>query len=208
MTIGGIGPEDVGPPGAARGGSAPRPAECRPAFPLPRMQWSLTALEPHAMSVAGVRRQAREAIADWGADDLEWALSQLLTEVASNAVLHAGTPFDVCVSYDPASGSGRLRCEVTDASGRPPRRRRYSRDSATGRGLNLLDELAARWGVDLVSGGKTVWFELEVDTSEQSAPDLDVLLEGQPGGGRDHSRVADHGGPGPIQGCAGRRRAA
>ena len=33
--------------------------------------------------------------------------------------------------------------------------------SVSGRGLQLVDELASRWGVDLDTDRKTVWFELD-----------------------------------------------
>jgi hypothetical protein len=32
-----------------------------------------------------------------------------------------------------------------------------------GRGVLLVDALATRWGVDQRAGGKTVWFELDLD---------------------------------------------
>ncbi len=41
----------------------------------------------------------------------------------------------------------------------------YGADAATGRGLTLFDTLASEWGVQLVAGGKIVWFELPVDYS-------------------------------------------
>jgi hypothetical protein len=41
-----------------------------------------------------------------------------------------------------------------------PTLRRYERSAATGRGLQLVERLASRWGVDVDDGSKTVWFEL------------------------------------------------
>jgi hypothetical protein len=35
-------------------------------------------------------------------------------------------------------------------------------DDEGGRGLQLVNTLAQRWGADLLSHGKSVWFELRV----------------------------------------------
>lgn len=130
-------------------------------------------LPPDVRSVASARRAARQALADWDADAFEWALSQLLTEVATNAVIHAATSFQVSIALD----GDRLRCEVRDGSPRVPRRRRYSADATTGRGLSLIDQLAASWGVTVLAGGKTVWFELADSGSGGGLEaDLDAFL--------------------------------
>ena len=80
-------------------------------------------------TVAEARRWARAVLTAWDADDLEWELSQLLTEVVTNAVLHAGTTLRVVLEQDGASG--RLRCEVTDGSPARPRVRRHSTEATT-----------------------------------------------------------------------------
>jgi hypothetical protein len=35
--------------------------------------------------------------------------------------------------------------------------------SVSGRGLQLVDELASRWGIERDTDHKTVWFELDAD---------------------------------------------
>jgi anti-sigma regulatory factor (Ser/Thr protein kinase) len=135
-------------------------------------------------TVAEARRWARGVLAAWDADDLEWELSQLLTEVVTNAVLHAGTTLRVVLQQDAASE--RLRCEVTDGSPVRPRMRRHSAEATTGRGLQLLESVASSWGVQPASGGKTVWFELDGEDGGRGglpgAEDLDALLEELAGG--------------------------
>jgi anti-sigma regulatory factor (Ser/Thr protein kinase) len=130
-------------------------------------------------SVGEARRWARAVLTAWHADDAEWELSQLLTEVVTNAVLHAGTALRVVLEQD--ATSGRLRCEVTDGSPARPRVRRHSAEATTGRGLQLLESVATSWGVQTVSGGKTVWFELDGDGGDRGglpgAEDLAALLE-------------------------------
>lgn len=115
--------------------------------------------EGRTATVAEARRWARGVLAAWDADALEWELSQLLTEVVTNAVLHAGTPVRVVLEQDVPSGP--VRCEVSDDSPVRPRRRRHGTEATTGRGLQLLDSVATAWGVEPLTAGKTVWFEVD-----------------------------------------------
>lgn len=81
----------------------------------------------------------------------------LASEVVTNALVHAGASATVRVSATPVS----IRVEVDDCSERRPRLTPADLDATGGRGLNLLELLAARWGVQPAAGGKTVWFEAE-----------------------------------------------
>ena len=53
-----------------------------------------------------------------------------------------------------------LRVEVEDGSTVMPARRHYAATAGTGRGLQLVRDLADRWGASERPGGKVVWFEL------------------------------------------------
>ncbi|MEO7371135.1 MAG: ATP-binding protein [Ilumatobacteraceae bacterium] len=79
-----------------------------------------------------------------------------LSEVVTNAVLHAGPPIVVEGGLIDKS----VRVEVTDGSPDAPVQRQPGRLSPTGRGLNLLDSLTSSWGVEVTGNGKTVWFEI------------------------------------------------
>ncbi|WP_440580952.1 ATP-binding protein [Streptomyces sp. PT19] len=85
-------------------------------------------------------------------------------ELMANAVIHGCRhqtvkAFTVKVTHS----NGRLRTEVQDPSGRRPFQRPPSDEREGGRGLLLVDALAANWGVQPdPSGGKTVWMELDV----------------------------------------------
>ena len=59
-----------------------------------------------------------------------------------------------------------VRVEVRDESAALPLIREVSPVTATGRGLHLVEKFASRWGVDAADDGqgKTVWFEIDVDT--------------------------------------------
>jgi anti-sigma regulatory factor (Ser/Thr protein kinase) len=124
-------------------------------------RWAVLVLEPETASVARARRWARQVLAGWHADEQEWTLSQLLTEVVTNAVLHADTRFRV--RLERGAHTDALRCEVTDTSAVRPRRRQHSHEATTGRGLQMVADLSRRWGVVSVDGGKTVWFEVDPD---------------------------------------------
>lgn len=81
----------------------------------------------------------------------------LLSEVVTNAVLHARTGGAVTAA---ATDDG-VRVEVSDGSTSRPVRRPFTEMSPTGRGLHLLDRLATSWGIDdVAAGGKVVWFEV------------------------------------------------
>jgi anti-sigma regulatory factor (Ser/Thr protein kinase) len=79
-----------------------------------------------------------------------------LSEVVTNAVLHAGPPIVV----EGGVVDEKVRVEVSDGSPASPLKRQPGRLSPTGRGLNLLDQLTSDWGVEVTGQGKTVWFEI------------------------------------------------
>lgn len=87
-----------------------------------------------------------------------WAdeVTLLVSELASNAVRHADTPFSVTISCD----GSLVRVEVSDGSPELPVPQVPPAEAITGRGLLIVDALAGRWGVESTPTGKTVWFEL------------------------------------------------
>ncbi|MFF5716357.1 hypothetical protein [Streptomyces buecherae] len=73
----------------------------------------------------------------------------------------------------PATGVGppavaMVRVEVADASACPPRPRCADDDDTNGRGLELVDGLADRWGWQPEGNGKSIW--CEVDRQGATAP--------------------------------------
>jgi anti-sigma regulatory factor (Ser/Thr protein kinase) len=90
----------------------------------------------------------------------------LVSELATNAVLHARTDFLVRVHV-----TDRLvRVEVQDANERPPLIGHTPAEATSGRGLHLVQSLASTWGVEGRADGKIVWFELpsEADDRERA----------------------------------------
>jgi serine/threonine-protein kinase RsbW len=95
----------------------------------------------------------------------------LVSEVTTNALRHtaSGTAEgEFRVSYE--LGEDRLRVEVYDAGSRTtPQRRAHDLEAPGGRGLELLDALASRWGTLGGPEGRVVWFELDLGASPSRA---------------------------------------
>ena len=80
----------------------------------------------------------------------------LTSELVTNAVLHATGPLRVSVE----GGDGHVRVTVQDGTIVVPRVLDPDPESTSGRGMQLVDVLAARWGAETTTTGKSVWFEL------------------------------------------------
>jgi anti-sigma regulatory factor (Ser/Thr protein kinase) len=118
---------------------------------------SRTTLSPEAGSAAVARAFVTETLLAWGAERVLEAATLLTSELVTNAVLYAGSEIVLVVRQ---SGR-RIRVEVQDASPKVPVRRFPTEESVSGRGLALVEALAAAWGVDPVPhDGKRVWFEV------------------------------------------------
>jgi len=85
-----------------------------------------------------------------------------VSELATNAVQHAGTGFEVVV--DTAS---TLRITVMDDSARLPQLGWVEPWAERGRGVALVDATADRWGIvrDTHTEGKAVWWEVDLPTA-------------------------------------------
>ena len=151
-------------------------------------------LDAETESVRHARRFVAEALDDL--DDGRASDAALLTsELATNAVIHARSAYVVTVRR---GDDDRVRVEVSDSSAVVARRNRYSATSGTGRGLAMVEDVAAAWGVVEADGGdgKVVWFELapsggversgaEATSAEDDEPDLDALIADLGGGWED-----------------------
>jgi len=87
-------------------------------------------------------------------------IAMLLTsELAGNAVLHGRGEFELTI----LTSVDILRIEVKDSSATLPELRQPELYDASGRGLHIVDALAARWGTQPDAGAKVVWFELSLE---------------------------------------------
>jgi anti-sigma regulatory factor (Ser/Thr protein kinase) len=115
-------------------------------------------LPPTPVSVRAARGSVTSVLEQWQLADVADTAALLVSELATNVLLHAHTDFEVRTERR----DGRVRVTVVDASPRRPSRRRYGLDAGTGRGLGLVATLSSSWGVDDVEAPwcKAVWFEL------------------------------------------------
>ncbi|HET9901640.1 MAG TPA: ATP-binding protein [Actinomycetes bacterium] len=121
------------------------------------MSASQSATFPAAPTSARAARDfLRTVLPDLASDVIDVVLL-LVTELVTNAVVHAQTSVRVCVEI---SGS-RVRIDVQDEATIMPGRRPVSVESLGGRGLLLVEGLADRWGYEPHPWGKTVWFEID-----------------------------------------------
>ncbi len=116
-------------------------------------------LPPELTSAAVARRFLRQVLADWSLTDMEDAATLAVSELVTNALVHARTGAVLHL----LQRHGRLRVSVSDQAGDVPTRPRDADDEATnGRGLTLVAAVASRWGTDQqADGGKTVWLEID-----------------------------------------------
>ncbi|NBM15012.1 ATP-binding protein [Streptomyces sp. GC420] len=98
------------------------------------------------------------------------SVTLVVAELASNAVLHGlvpGRDFTLRLTHD--DERCLIRIEVSDTHPALPVRLEATDEEDRGRGLLLVDALAARWGVTDRNGpGKTVWAECALPRSGES----------------------------------------
>jgi len=88
-------------------------------------------------------------------DDLQLVVSELTT----NAMLHAQTPFTVSLRAFDAT----LRLEVVDGSNDDPTQVAATHLDTRGRGVTIVEALSRDWGaLSRATGGKSVWAEFDI----------------------------------------------
>jgi anti-sigma regulatory factor (Ser/Thr protein kinase) len=113
-------------------------------------------LEADPRRVADARRFAERTMAAWGLTDIGHTVALLVSELMTNAILHAHSEVVLTLHHD----LDEVRVEVFDTSPLPPRLRHFRPDAGTGRGIRLLETLASAWGIRRTPEGKCVWFTL------------------------------------------------
>ena len=137
--------------------------------PAPTDDGTLTArfvLDDDPRAAPTARRFLREFLRRADVPDDVAATAELcLSELVTNAIVHAGGRSELRATIDTA-----LTVSVRDHGGHAP-------DAAPdddpdplrvhGRGLQLVEALADRWGSERDALGTSVWFSLELDTERQ-----------------------------------------
>ncbi len=133
-------------------------------------------------AVASARRFVRQTLVEWGADDAIDDAVLLTSELATNAVIHARTPFEVicraigaCVQVEVVDGD-TTRVLPAPGKGDDP-------DRVSGRGLLMPIVLAVEWGVSYGAASKTVWFRLCTRAEPAAAESIPGVELMRPAGG-------------------------
>ena len=130
-------------------------------------QQATTVLEDDPRAAGTARRFLRRELADWGVDDDLAESAQLcLSELVTNAIMHAGGECDLTVTLEDEV----LTVAVRDWGGatqtsdvRPVEE--LDPLQVHGRGLMLVEAVADRWGAEGDALGITAWFALDLDGS-------------------------------------------
>ncbi|MEU5026461.1 SpoIIE family protein phosphatase [Streptomyces milbemycinicus] len=161
------------------------------AVPAARIAAARTSLPGNPLAASAARRFARTALADWTSldfpavgripDQVADEVVLLVSELVTNAVVHAGTAVEVSCALDVLTGDGQVPSVVVEVTDHHPTRflRGEPPDEgeapvSAGHGLRLVAELAECWGTAYRRDSKTVWFQLPVTAVEA------VALPGQP----------------------------
>lgn len=116
-------------------------------------------------SVHAARTFVRIALGVWGAADVVEPATLLTSEIVTNAILHAGTAYEVAIELDGPD----LLIEVADGSAETPALVEPAVLAECGRGLMLVDGLAERWGAQFEGSHKKVWFRLRSTPTDSAA---------------------------------------
>jgi CheY-like chemotaxis protein/anti-sigma regulatory factor (Ser/Thr protein kinase) len=112
--------------------------------------------EGDVSTVPMAREFVRRWLHEWGAGQLFDEASLVVTELAANAVLHAGSPYEVRLSHT----DGVVRIEVADGDPGTPEPQPFSESAESGRGIVLVSAISASWGIEDQPRGKVTWAEL------------------------------------------------
>ncbi|HXZ65448.1 MAG TPA: ATP-binding protein, partial [Streptosporangiaceae bacterium] len=115
------------------------------------------ALPSELTSASRARSVIRRPLRRWGLTDLLPTAELLVSELVTNAVRYAQGKIGLRLVLE-----NGLVCEVLDDSAALPRLRHPDDSDERGRGLQVVSQLAQRWGARRAASGKVVWCELAV----------------------------------------------
>ncbi|MFS0694219.1 SpoIIE family protein phosphatase [Streptomyces nitrosporeus] len=126
----------------------------------PRRRSAMTIAQAEPERIAAARQQLRGLLHDWADGEQVDSAELMISEMATNVLVHTDGDALVLAEVSGARGERRLRVEVADSSDELPHKRRPGEMASSGRGLVLMEMLADSWGVDPRGEGKCIWFEL------------------------------------------------
>jgi anti-sigma regulatory factor (Ser/Thr protein kinase) len=124
--------------------------------------------DPDVVAAADVRHRVEELLTVWGIRNGFDAIRLLVSELVVNVVRHVRRAGWVVIERQPDG----VRVEVHDGSSAVPELRFPTADVEEGRGLQIVQSLADRWGVEYAGFRKCVWFEIAdpVSTPRATSP--------------------------------------
>jgi anti-sigma regulatory factor (Ser/Thr protein kinase) len=115
-------------------------------------------LPPRLASVPAARHLLLELLRVWEVPHDREDAALLVTELVANVVDHVGGEAVLTVGL--TLSEDWLRVSVADGSAVRPVIRELDSGNPRGRGLQMVQRIASRWGAEDHDGGKRVWFEL------------------------------------------------
>ena len=100
-----------------------------------------------------------ESLQRWHLDNMIEAASLVVSEVVTNAVIHAQSDAELVLERTPTA----LRISVTDRGSGLVRQPGMS-GSDGGRGLLIVQQLSTSWGAEPTGDGNRVWAELPIES--------------------------------------------
>lgn len=112
---------------------------------------------PNPQAPAAARAFVLAALSTGGDAAVAGTAALVVSELATNAVVHGGSSFSVTV----CSLARAVRISVRDTSARLPATRISTSSDYSGRGLRIVGTLCREWGTTPRHDGKVVWAELD-----------------------------------------------
>ena len=113
-------------------------------------------LAAEVRSAGSARELVETTLAGWEAPGPTDVVKLLVSELVTNAVLHAKSEPEVVVQLRPEC----IRVEVLDRSRELPVVKDVPPEATSGRGLAVVSSYASAWGTRPLPHGKAVWFEV------------------------------------------------
>ncbi|ABD11363.1 putative PAS/PAC sensor protein [Frankia casuarinae] len=117
-------------------------------------------------AVGQARHAVNAALRRWQQPETIETAELLVSEIVTNAIRYSRVPGELVLRSVPTA----LYIEVSDSDSHLPRVLHPNEQEEHGRGLILVDALAARWGTRPTHSGKTVWCQL--DTGTDTGPEI------------------------------------
>jgi anti-sigma regulatory factor (Ser/Thr protein kinase) len=130
---------------------------------------------PEPSAAGDARRLTQQQLVEWDLPEVVDDAALLVSEVVTNAVVHARSDIDFTL----AVAEGSVEVGVADRETRQPRVRpsdpglqpdEWTWLSTHGRGMVLVDQIADEWGVEERVTGKQIWFRLAAPTTWPYTP--------------------------------------